>query len=99
MPPRRPREHGTRRGWYQHKGYHEKPCQPCADAYAEFMREYRLVGPKKRTRINDGRKQARTSAAQTQRFTRPATPKLRSDNSYSPAFGTNRARQTGSDAA
>lgn len=37
--PRHPREHGTTRGYRQHKNLQERPCQPCKDAAREQRAE------------------------------------------------------------
>lgn len=42
--PARPREHGTTRGYYQHKNRHEDACRPCLDACREDMDRRRKVG-------------------------------------------------------
>jgi hypothetical protein len=31
---------GTRRGYRQHQNNNEEPCDPCAEAHAEYMRGY-----------------------------------------------------------
>lgn len=33
--------HGTRAGWLQHRKEGKKPCRPCLDANAAYMREHR----------------------------------------------------------
>jgi 5-methylcytosine-specific restriction endonuclease McrA len=45
---RHPREHGTIKGFNQYKKKYaagEKPCQPCKDARAEYMRDLRRRTP------------------------------------------------------
>lgn len=54
-PPRRerpdvrlPREHGTRRGYRQHRDEAEEPCDACLAANAAYHREYRAARAKRR---------------------------------------------------
>jgi hypothetical protein len=99
MPAKRPREHGTARGYNQHKYWIEPVCGPCAKAKADQMVNYRADGTYKQRRLSRIARPAGTGKARLIADTGGTVRRLRKDDSYSTAYGTNRMRQSEGDAA